>query len=87
MVVLSTIRGALFASLLAWLGARVPATLLQSSVKAVVSGGQWLVSGGSDDLIHLYDLKVGAVSTVYPCALAAPSACSNHKYKCTGVKQ
>jgi hypothetical protein len=38
---------------------RVQAVLLmQNAVKCVASGGHYLASGGGDDQIHLYDIKV-----------------------------
>jgi hypothetical protein len=32
---------------------------LQSAVKCLVAAGPYVASGGADDLIHLYDMKVG----------------------------
>jgi hypothetical protein len=32
--------------------------LLQNAVKCVAAGGHYLASGGGDDQIHLYDIKV-----------------------------
>lgn len=40
--------------------------LLQNAVRCVATAGQYLVSGGADDTIHMYDLKVSSPGLVVP---------------------
>lgn len=48
--------------------------LLQGPVRCLDAAGPWLVSGGQDDQLHIYDVKVR--SKVVEAELVLVSACS-----------
>ena len=47
----------------------------QGVVKCLAAGGQWVASGGADDLVHLYDIKVRAKGCRGRFAGVGPGAC------------
>jgi hypothetical protein len=34
---------------------------LQGPVRCVAAGGPWVISGGQDDQLHIYDVQVGVL--------------------------
>lgn len=68
-------------------GSDAPAASLQRSfiqaahqgvVKCLAAGGQWVASGGADDLMHLYDIKArGRQCDARPCRRPCRLLCSS----------
>jgi hypothetical protein len=38
----------------------------KNGIKSLAAAGQYLASGGADDLIHIYDMKVLATTPNFP---------------------